>query len=202
MSSNFTKKKITLNQSIKDKIEKVCNPFINQVRKNAKERQKSNKEHNEDFTDVEKYITQKSHLLKRPTSEIEERNQKSEKDKTYIDKLSDRSRNRLNITKRKRVDIENLKAKFSTKCLGEKGPVYEVDQERDTIIIYWNDEHPFYRLFIEKNNQEPDILNPICFLVYSFGSAELISKSGSDSQEIIENIRWDVGRNLAVLLKD
>jgi hypothetical protein len=97
--------------------------------------------------------------------------------------------------------LDSLKANFRLKALGEKAPLYEVDQERDVVVIYWNSDHPFYQEFIERNTNNPDVLNPICCLVYCFGSAELISKPDSDSNEILENIRWDVGRNLAVLLK-
>lgn len=200
LSSNFSKRRIVLNQSIGDKVAKICNPFIRQVRSRAKERQKSRKETQEDFSEVEKFITQKSHLLKRPKAEIEKRapkTQQDEKQKEPIDQHSPR----LNITKRKRITLDRLKAKFRLKSLGDKGPLYEVDQERDIVIIYWNEDHPFYSEFIEINADSPDILNPICFLVYCFGNAELISKPDSDSNEILENIRYDVGRNLAVLLR-
>ncbi|GAB1401317.1 hypothetical protein MASR1M68_02280 [Elusimicrobiota bacterium] len=200
LSSNFSKNRIVLNQSLKDKLEKICNPFIKQVRKNAKVRQTSDRDL-EDFSEIEKFITQKSHLLKMPQVEVEERDQKNYKNEEKIKRDIVEHGPRLNIQKRKRIDIESLKAKFGLKKLGEKGPLYDVDQEREKVIIYWNEEHPFYLNFVSPNGDNPDILNPISFLVYSLATAELISKPDSDSEEILQNIRFDVGRNLAILLK-
>jgi hypothetical protein len=201
LSSNFSKNKITLNQSIKNKVEKVCTPFINQVRKRALERRESRKEKKEDFSDVEKFITQKSHLLKIPPAEIEERGPKTQKSTEKIKKNIEKHGPRLNIKKRKRINLEDLKVKFNYRRFGEKGPLYEADREREKTVIYWNEDHPFYREFIEKNHEKPDIFNPICFLIYCLASAELGSKPESDSYEIVESIRYDVGRNLAVLLR-
>lgn len=201
LSSNFSKNRIVLNQSVRNKVEAICNPFIKQVRARAKERQKSNRELKEDFSEIEKYITQKSHLLKMPPAEVEERSAKTQKQLERLRKKIQEHGPRLNIQRRKRITLESLKARFDVKRLGEKGPLYDVDQEREKIVIYWNEEHPFYQEFIERNADNPDILNPICFLVYCLGSAELIAKPDSDSDEILENIRFDVGRNLAILLK-
>jgi hypothetical protein len=200
LSSNFSKNRIVLNQSLKDKVEKICNPFIKQVRKNAKARQISDREL-EDFSEIEKFITQKSHLLKMPQMEVEQRDKKNNKNEEKIIKEISERGTRLNITKKKRIDISSLKAKFGLKKLGEKGPLYDIDQEREKVIIYWNEEHPFYIYFVSPNGNNPDILNPISFLIYSLATAELISKPDSDSEEILQNIRFDVGRNLAVLLK-
>lgn len=201
LSSNFSKNRIVLNQSTRNKLETICNPFIKQVRVRARDRQKSNREVKEDFSEVEKYITQKSHLLKLPPVEVEERSSKSQKEHEQFRKDIEKHGPRLNIQKRKRISLDSLKAKFSTRAMEEKGPLYAVEQERDKVVVYWNSDHPFYRMFIERNADNPDILNPICFLVYCLGSAELIAKPDSDSEEILENIRFDVGRNLAVLLK-
>ncbi len=200
LSLNFSKSKISLNQSISDKIEKICNPFIKQVRARAKARQSPNASE-EDFSEIEKYITQKSHLLKRPEAEIEKRNA-PQKNLNTLKVEAGKNSPRLDLIKKKRITIENLKVKFKSKSLNERGPVYDTDMERDTIIIYWNVDHPFYKHFIEKNVGNPDVVNPIYFLVYSLGNAELISGIDSDTMEIITNIRYDVGRNLAVLLKD
>ena len=201
LSSNFSKNKIVLGQSIKNKVETLCNPFIKQVRAKAKVRQQSNRGDKEDFSEVEKFITQKSHLLKLPQVEIEKREPRDEKTTEKIHKDIETHGPRLNIQKRKRVDLAALKARFAHRNLGEKGPLYEADQERETVVIYWNDEHPFYKEFIERNANNAEVLNPICFLVYCLGNAELIAKPDSDSEEILSNIRFDVGRNLAVLLK-
>lgn len=200
LSSNFSKNRITLNQSIRTKVESICNPFIKQVRWRSKERQRNNREVKEDFTEVEKFITAKSHLLQLLQSETLETDA-GQKDREKIKRNIEKNGSRLNIQKRPRVNLESLKARFETKRLGERGPLYEVDQERGKVIIKWNADHPFYVEFIERNADNPDVLNPICFLVYCLGSAELGSRPDSDTEEILMNIRYNVGLNLAVLLR-
>ena len=41
-----------------------------------------------------------------------------------------------------------------------------------------NSDHQFYRFFIEKNIDNPDVIFPIYVLVYSLSNAELISGAG------------------------
>lgn len=199
LNTNFSKQKIKLDQSVKNKVERLCNPFIRQVRNKAKTKQKDNREKKEDFSNIEKFITQKSHLLKTPKAEIEQRDKKDET-KPRKEAVS-KDGPRLNITKRKRIDIESLKVSFRSKSLGEKAPLYEPDQEKDMVIVSWNIDHPFYQQVVAPNAEDPEIFNPLAYLIYCYANSELIAMDNSDSQEIIDNIRWDVGRNLAVLLK-
>ncbi len=203
LSSNFSKNKIVLSQSVRDKVEKACIPFLKQIRKNVRDRAKSKRafEDKVDFSDIEKYITQKSHLLKRPQAQIEKRNPPTQVAQNKVEPKKVVSP-RLNIVKRKRVDYNTLRARFLQKSLGEKGPVYEAAIEKDAVLIYWNEDHPFFRLFIEPNKDKVDVLNPISYLTYCLGSAELQASIDSDSLEILDNIRWEVGKNLSVLLKD
>jgi len=200
LNTNFSKQRIQLTQQVFDKVSILCNPFIKQVRNKAKERQKTKKKSNEDFTEIEKYITQKSHLLKKPKVEIEQRTKVNE-EKESVAKPTAMGTPRLDIKKRKRVSLDDLKVKFRQRQLGEKAPLYEAEQKRDITVIYWNIDHPFYLDFIAPNSYKPNVLNPVCFLIYSLANAELISSPESDSLEIIDNIRWIVGRNLAILLR-
>ena len=84
--------------------------------------------------------------------------------------------------------------------MGEKAPLFEPDQVKDVVVVTWNTDHPFYTQVVAPYSEEPTVFNPIAYLVYCYSCAELISKDNSDTQEIIDNIRWEVGRNLAVLL--
>jgi hypothetical protein len=205
LCANFSKTNIVLSQSIRNKLEAVCNPYIKQIRKKARARVQVNPDQmNLSFGDVEKFITQKSHLLKRPQVEVADRAPRTADEKTEHEKIKkaiEEGSPKLNITKRKRISLDSCNVRFDRKNLTEQGPVYEADQERDIVVIYWNVDHPFFGEFIEAHAQEPDIFNPICFLVYGLANAELIARPNSDSLQILENIRYDVGRNLAVLLK-
>lgn len=199
LNTNFSKQKIRLDQSIEDRVVRICNPFIHQVRTNAKRKQAASRDTKEDFTDVEKYITQKAHLLKNPKVEIEERSPAQKKTEKAHPNMEPENV-RLNITKRKRINLGALKVRFDQEHRGDKAPLWESDQEREKVIVRWNIDHPFYQVVVAPNANEPEIFNPLAYLVYCFACAELIAKEGSDSQEILDNIRWDVGRNLAVLL--
>jgi len=201
LNTDFTKQRIRLDQSVEDRVSKICNPFIRQVRTRAKQKQSDNREHKENFSDVEKFITQKSHLLKRPQVEVEERHPKTPSLQQRSDKKTEIEKPRLNIMRRHHLDITSLKVKFEQVQNGEKSPLWESDQERDRVIVRWNTDHPFYQLVVSPNAENPDVFNPLAYLIYCFANAELIAKEGSDSQEILDNIRWDVGRNLAILLK-
>ena len=199
LGSNFSKSKIVLPQNINDKVARFCNPFIKRARANALQRANIRKETKEDFSELEKYITRKSHLLTTPKAKVEERaKQQPRGGKAEV--LGTKHEPRLNIRKRKRISLDAVKVKFQERQIGEKGPLYETDQERDVVIIRWNTEHPFYTDVVAASSEEKNVFNPLVFLIYSFACAELRSQMDTDSQEIIENIRYEVGRNLAVLM--
>ncbi len=199
LGSNFSKSKIVLPQNIGDKIGRFCNPFIKRARANWGKRAQIRKDTKEDFSEIEKYITRKSHLLSTPKAKVEERTGHQDRGKKAKTPDSEHGP-RLNITKRKRISLDAVKVKFQERKIGERGPLYETDQERDVIIIRWNTEHPFYTDVVAASSEEKNVFNPLVFLIYSFACAELRSQMDSDSQEIIENIRYEVGRNLAVLM--
>ena len=197
--TNFSKQKVSFNQGIKDKIAKEFNPYYRQIRANAKTRQADRRNNKEDFSEIEKHITKKSHLLKNPKVEIEKRDRRIEP--TISNPINKNVHNpRLNITKKKRIDMDALKVRYETSTLGVKGPLWESGMEKGTVIVKWNVDHPFYITTISPNSENPDIFNPIAYLVYCWAKAELNSKYESDSAEIIDNIRWEVGKDLSILI--
>lgn len=202
VNAGFTKQNINpeLNQSIYDKLKSFVTPHLKQVRNRAKKRQEDNREKKEDFSDIEKFITQKAHLLKTPTAIKEKRDPRTEPQNRATPKVVQNHAPRLDITKRKHVDINSLKVSFRTKNMDKVGPLYTTEMENDVTVIYWNVEHPFYQDFIIPYEQDKDVLNPICFLIYSLASAELRSRTNSDSEQTIENIRSDLSQNLRVLM--
>lgn len=200
LNTPFSKQSVRLDQSVKDKVTKIANPFLRQIRRNAVARVNSEKLGDEDFTNVSKHISKKAHLLKTPQVQVEERSPRTTKDEPRKAPAAVHNP-RLDITKRKRIDADSLNVSFEHAARGEKAPLFEPDQRRDVVIITWNTDHPFYQSVVVPNAQNPAVFNPIAYLVYCYASAELISKDNSDSQEIMDNIRWEVGRNLAVLMK-
>ena len=197
--TNFSKQKVNFKQKTLDKIAKEFHPYFRQVRSNSKKRQLDNRKSKEDFTDVEMHISKKSHLLKTPKVEVEKRNRQENQNNIMLKKIREYGP-RLDITKRKKIDLDALKVRFDTSTLGLKGPLWESGMEKGTVIVKWNIEHPFYESVIAPNNGNPHIFNPIAYLVYCWAKAELNSKVESDSSEIIDNIRWEVGKDLSILI--
>ena len=204
MNAGFTKQKIGIegNQSFHDKMSAFVQPYLKQVRAKKKRNETDNRDKKEDFTDVEKHITRKSHLLNtaKAVKERRHRNETSPVKKPHEKPSSPRSP-RVNITKNKRIrDLNSLEVKFKTKSMDKAGPLYSAEMEGSVTIINWNIDHPFYSEFIIPNEGKNEIINPICYLIYSLAQAELISTMESDSLEIIENIRGIFSRNLKVLM--
>ena len=200
LNTPFSKQSVRLDQSVKDKVERIANPFIKQIRRSTKARVNSEKLGNEDFTDVSKYISKKAHLLKTPQVQIEERNSRTSREEPR--KTPEAIHNpRLDITKRKRIDADSLNVRFEQAARGEKAPLFEPSQQRDVVVVTWNTDHPFYQGVVVPNADNPAVFNPVAYLVYCYASAELISGDNSDTLEIIDNIRWEVGKNLAVLMR-
>jgi len=199
LGSNFSKSRVILPQNVADKVGRFCNPFIKRARVNAKKRANIRKAGKKDFGEIEKYITRKSHLLDIPKAKVEKRGPRKERT-TKPPSLTNSHGPRLNITKKKRVSLDAAKVRFEERAIGEKGPLFESDQERDVVIIRWNDEHPFYSDVVKASREDKNVFVPLVCLIYCFACAELQSGVESHSREIIENIRYEVGKNLAVLM--
>lgn len=193
--NSFNKDGISLddNQSVRNKLEALINPFVKQVRKNSEARGSANKAKDEDYTDIEKFITTKSNIIKFPKFDKKPTTEKDiVKDKKDI----------IDTPKTPRVingEWRN-KVKFAHKTLGEKGPIYEADKEGQKVVIYWNVDHLFYKSYILSEIGNVDVVTPIIFLIFALADAELISSVDSISQQIIENIRFDVGRTVGTLM--
>ena len=59
LNTNFSKQKIKLDQSVKNKVERACCPFLRQVRNNSRQKQKDSRQNRENYSDVEKYISKR-----------------------------------------------------------------------------------------------------------------------------------------------
>ena len=141
LSSGFTKQKISVegNQSFFDKLHQFCQPYLKQIRGKTEKRQRDNRDKKENFTDAEKHITRKSHLLNtaKAVKEKRRRTQSSPPKKPNENKATGSPR--VNITKKKRIhDINSLDVKFKTKELDKVGPLYTCEMEGMVTVIYWN----------------------------------------------------------------
>jgi hypothetical protein len=83
--------------------------------------------------------------------------------------------------------------------MGEAGVIYEAEQQRRTIIIRWNSDHPFYKRFVLENQQDKGMLAAADYLVYSLACAELLSLN-DDNVELIQTFKATMSANLRTLL--
>lgn len=204
LNAGFTKQKIGIqsNAELRNQLHQFVQPYLKQVRDNKRSKEKDERTQKEDFTNAEKHISRKAHLLKTAEAEIEQRQAKKNSNPKPR-KETDKERSpRLNIQKKKRIhDASHLKVRFDTKQMDKTGPLYVAEKAGGHTLISWNIDHPFYENFIMPNAGNQDVLNPIAYLIYSLAEAELRSGVNSDSEIILENIRADLSANLRTLMK-
>lgn len=188
---HFTKRNISMSQSLRDKIREITRSQINHLRNLADEqRPKADKEIS--HTDVERLISKKSKLLiKPPTQPIDE---KREKDREGRITPADRS-------PFKEKPIERLKriCRFEEKKMDRTGPLFSPYMEGSKVVIVWNVDHPFYEKILVSKKEDKTFVTSIDFLIYSLASAELKSRS-DENVALFENIRSDMSTNLRVLI--
>ena len=208
LKTGFTKSSISLSQSLKDKVFKIVDPQLKGIKTRFLNRNKSKREPIP-LTELEKYITKQKHLLNIPKGKFNLEGV----DTTPRPKITNQNRKKIeqnpntNRKKNTRISKENLETQLnvdvtSTISLGPKGPLFNPSIEGKKIIINWNEDHPFYNLVVLETSEQTDIQWPIIFLIYAYAASELHCGTDSDSAETMENIRYQVGQNLAVLMRD
>ncbi len=207
LKTGFTKSSISLSQSLHDKIFKIVDPQLKGIRARFNNRHKASRDPIP-LDEVEKYITKQKHLLNLPKGKFNIENPKiinSEKSKTKQRKKIEENPN-TGIKKIKRIAQDQLDKldvdAHSTVSYGPKGPLFEPEIDGSKIKINWNEDHPFYNMIILETSEQPDIQWPIIFLIYAYAAAEINSTSTSDSEEILSNIRYQVGQNLTLLMRN
>jgi len=186
---HFTKRSISIDQGLKDKLREFTRSQITQIGKIAdSERPKS--ETNISHTDSEKLISKKSKLLLKPPSKPEE--QKTKKG-TNVNRITKVKSDSDNLNERLR-----LMCRFEERSMDKVGPLYSPSMKGKIVIITWNSDHPFYKLIIEKK-EDKTFVTSLDFLVFSLASAELKAKD-DENVILLEEIRQDMSHNLKVLV--
>ena len=189
---NFTKRKVDLNQSIFDQLNKYLKDQIETLKK-ILHREKGEKEEDVQlsFRETEQAIEQKSILLIKKKQTAEEIKKQHKKQKTKASEEIEKEKKRIIDSSGKMGESH-----FETTSLGKNGVFFETDKIGHTQIIKYNVDHPFYdRFYAEKDK---DTQNAINFLMYSF----VIARNGFDENtsalmEMMEGI-WSL--NLKALL--
>lgn len=188
---HFTKRSISIDQGLKDKIKEYTKGQITQIQKIAdSERPKSEKNISHD--DSVRLISKKSKLLVKPKSNSEDEKKESRKGHKKNEQVTEKDSD--NSISNKLTSI----CMFEEESMTELGPIFDAYLRGRKVIIVWNSDHPFYKLLIDKK-EDKTFVTALDFLVYSLASAELTMITDENTQ-LIQNIRQQTSQNLRVLL--
>ena len=104
------------------------------------------------------------------------------------------------VSKSNLLRNSSRKIEFRTVKLDKTGVLFRAEKEKDTTILEWNIDHPFYEGFVLPNIDDPDIINPVAYLIYSLATAELSAGTEGALGLLIDNIKTDYSRDLKVLM--
>ena len=190
MGVHFTKRSLSIDQALKDKIIELVGSQIRQIKNIAdSERIKSGKSLSHD--DSEKLISKKSKLLITPPAEKIEKDNQQRK----------RTQEKENNNKEKREGIsEKLHpvCRFEERSMEKVGPLYYPFMEGKKVVIQWNSDHPFYKLLIDKK-EDKTFVTAVDFLIFSMSSAELKTRD-DDNLSMFQDMRMFLSQNLRVLI--
>jgi hypothetical protein len=188
MGVHFTKRSISIDQALHDKIKEFSRSQIREIQKIAdSERPKDERvvSHN----DSEKLISKKSKLLVKPPAEEQKKEPKSKTDARETEPKE---------KKTEYVERLRLICRFEERSMEKVGPLYAPSMEGKKVIITWNSDHPFYKLIIDKK-EDKTFVTALDFLVFSLASAEL-KAINDENVSLLEDIRQYMSQNLRVLV--
>lgn len=191
MGVHFTKRSLSMSQSLKDKIKEITRSQIAHLR-NIADEQRPKAEKEISHQEAEKLISKKSKLLIKPQPEPEEKIKK-EKVKHPEVKVTKEAEKEEPHERLKRI------CRFEEARMDRIGPLFYPYMEGSKIVIRWNVDHPFYEKILVSKKEDKTFVTSVDFLIYSFASAELKSRS-DDNVSLFEDIRSYMSTNLRVLL--
>lgn len=175
---NFTKMILDISQQLIDQLKQHLGPQITSINRKAHSQMKRTIRKDIDFSDIEKFISQRSSFLVKPRREKEIRKSPEVKPKHKKKSQNDLTRKEKNIVTRRRLRRKDIikslesRCKFQPRSLGENGPVYDAYTEGKIMLIDINTDHPFYERFILETEENVDFFNCVGYLIYSMASAD------------------------------
>lgn len=191
MQIDFAKSRVTLVQSLRDKIQALANPHIAYIRNQFKKTTATKEIGTIQHSESEAEISKKAKILElpetpkgpRPQSEGKKRRQPL-KDEAPTEERSKRLR---------RV------CRFEEVDFGAQGQLYEAYPDGNSIVVQLNTAHPFYLRIIEPYVNNPDVRNAIDFLLFSMASAEMKHSVNEEKMELLTSYKTTVASNLRSL---
>lgn len=205
MGVRFTKQGVEPIQAVRDRIREAVRGQITTLGERIKkERRASTPDRaTEAHDEASKVIASKSPLLIKPQAEVEQREPRKPREDTETiprrEPTSLKERRERKNLKRTALATRDLNSRFERVSLGRLGPIFEAYLEGKTVVVAWNEDHPFYDTYVLKNADDKDVVGGIDFFAYSLASAMLKTKS-DENVDILDNIMTIVSTNMRVLL--
>jgi Histidine kinase-, DNA gyrase B-, and HSP90-like ATPase len=190
MGVHFTKRSISIDQALHDKIKEFSKSQIREIQKIA-DSERPKDERAVSHNDSEKLISKKSKLLVKPPAEEED--PKKDKVQHKEQKMTEKAERQSDYVERLR-----LICKFEERSMEKVGPLYAPSMQGKKVIVTWNSDHPFYKLIVEKK-EDKTFVTALDFLIFSLASAELKSIN-DENVSLLEDIRQYMSQNLRVLI--
>ena len=192
MGVHFTKRSISIDQGLRDKIKEITRSQISQIMKIA-DKQRPAKDKEISHSDSEKLISKKSKLLIKPTSDDISLSKRRKTKQGKFDK-------RVKVEEQETA-IERLRriCRFEEVGMDKVGPLFYPYMEGSKVVIQWNVDHPFYERVLSIKKEDKTFITSFDFLVYSLASAEL-KVQNDENLQLLEGIRGVMSQNLRILL--
>ena len=189
-------------KAVADAMYKFIEPQIKSMVNKIKRGMEATEEEMTSHVEAEDAINKKAKVLITPPIKKEQRNSPKQKDevskKEKVDKPEDEYR-RLRIPKK--YQGTNANVRFDTMHYGQRGVMFEAEQEGKTTVIRWNVDHPFYTRFVRENADNKTLVTSVDFLIYSLAVAQIQAIGEDDDKaQMIENVISTMSTNMKVLL--
>jgi len=192
---DWTKQKIHIDQSLKDRLEHIIRPHTATLKKRETAKVTAEKKVNHDI--FENLIRKKGRLLIAPPRPRVERHGGNGNGKVTPKDTS----NTLTGTGRPTIDYAG-KVLFKEVHLSAAGAIWDTDREGTKIIISFNVDHPLWETYIlqhEDPAERKSVLELLHLMSYALATAEY-TVFGEDDFERMINLRSILSTNLRVLL--
>ncbi len=197
MGVNFAKQEVKPNQAITDVIERLVAPHLRVISREAERQKNADPTEKTDHSGSEKVISSKSKLLQAPklkgVRHAESRTDGGTKKPTRI------GGEHIKISETQ-PGTRAAPVKIGEVDLGEHGDLYEADMEGRKVVVNWNVMHPFYQKMVRQNRSNKDIIQPLDFMLYSLGTAELMAEN-DQNYELLGQIKNTLSSNLRTLMR-
>ncbi len=197
MGVNFAKQAVKPIQAITDSVERLVTPHLRVIAREAERMKATDPSEKTDHSGSEKVISSKSKLLQAPKL----------KGVRHSENRKKGDGNKPTGTGGEHIKVSETQpgsrpspVKIGEVDLGEHGDLYEADMDGRRVVVNWNVMHPFYQKMVRQYKSNKDIIQPLDFMLYSLGTAELMAEN-DQNYEMLAQIKNTLSANLRTLMR-